>query len=107
MASRFLEHEPNPARKPCPFGFLVHEPLLAGPGQAIEARPAIVLRRAPFGGDPALFFKSLKSGVERTLLDLEDFVGELADPLRNRPAVERLERDGLQDQQVNGALNEI
>ena len=33
--------------------------------------------------------------------------GELPDPLRDRPAVQRLERDRLQDQQIDGALNEI
>jgi len=54
-----------------------------------------------------LFFQALQRRVQRSLLDLEDVIRELTDPLRDRPAVQRLERDGLEDQQIDGALNEI
>src|SRR6185436_12999707 len=97
----------NPARQPRPRGLFMRKALLAGFRQAVKPRPTIVFRRAPIGGDPTLFLETLQSGVERSLLDLKDFFRELPDPLRDRPAVQRLERDGLQDQQVDGALNEI
>ena len=80
---------------------------MPGLGKTIEARAPVVLGRAPLGGDPALPLEALQRGIERALLDLQDVVGELADPLRDRPAVQRLERDRLQDQQIDGALNEI
>jgi hypothetical protein len=54
-----------------------------------------------------LSFEPLQSGVQRSLLHLQDVVGELADALRDRPAVERLQRDRFHDQQIDGALDQV
>src|SRR5262245_52356422 len=105
--SGLLQHEADTARQAIPRRLFLFETLLAGLRQSIEARAAVVLGRAPVGGDPALAFEALQSGVERALLDLQDLVRQLADALRNRPAVQRLERDRFHDQQVDGALNEV
>src|SRR4029450_12333572 len=85
----------------------MHQALLTGLCQPIETRAPIVFGRAPVGGDPALPFQPLQRRVQRSLLDLEDVTGKLTDSLRDRPAVERFERDGLEDQEIDGALNEI
>src|SRR5215212_1344726 len=45
--------------------------------------------------------------VERPLLHLQHLARDLLDPLRDRPAMRRLEREGLQDQEIEGALHEI
>jgi hypothetical protein len=98
MTSRFLEHQADAARQALPCGFFVSQPLLSGLGQAIKTRAPIVFGRAPICRDPALPLQALQRRVQRPLLDLEDVVRELTDPLRDRPAVERLERDGLEDE---------
>ena len=98
MTSRLSQHESDPARQSRPRGFFMREPFLTGLRQSIKPRAPVVLGGAPVGGDPALLFEALQCGVERSLLDLKDVVGQLPDPLRDRPAVQRLERDGLQDQ---------
>ena len=54
-----------------------------------------------------MLFELVERGVERALADLQDVARHLPDALRDRPAVHRLERDDLQDQQVQRALHEI
>jgi hypothetical protein len=41
------------------------------------------------------------------LLNLKNFLGDLLNALGNRPAVLRLERDCLEDEQIESPLNEI
>ncbi len=57
--------------------------------------------------DPAVLFQPVQRRVERALVDLEDVLGKLADALRNAPAVHGFEGDGLQNQQVQRALDQI
>jgi hypothetical protein len=45
--------------------------------------------------------------IERSLLDAQQIVGNLLDALRDRPAVHRLGGDGLHDEQVKGALQDV
>ena len=49
----------------------------------------------------------MKGGIERSLADGEDVVGNLLDALSDGPAVLGLDRDGLQDEHVQRALQEI
>src|SRR5690349_6001782 len=90
-SSGLLQHQADAAREAGPRRFFLGEPFLAGLRQPIESRATVVLRGAPIGGDPALFLQTLQRRIERALLHLEDVIGELADPLRDRPAVHRLE----------------
>jgi len=51
--------------------------------------------------------ETLQRGVERALLDQEHVVRQLANPRGNRPAMERLERERLQDEEIKRALDEV
>ena len=49
----------------------------------------------------------MKCRIQRSLLDLENFVGDLSDPFRDPPAMLRLEVEGLENQQVQSALRKV
>ena len=49
----------------------------------------------------------MKRRVERALRDLQHVAAHLLDPLGDRPPVLRLERHGLENQQIERALNEV
>src|SRR6185295_14440189 len=63
-----------------------------------------VVRRAPARPDPAAPFEPVQCGVERALADVQRRGRDLVQPFGNRPAVLRLEGDGLEDEQVERAL---
>ena len=56
---------------------------------------------------PSLLLEAMERRVQRALADLQDFAADLLNALGDGPAVRRLERDGLEDQQVERALNEV
>src|SRR5215467_6383970 len=63
----------------------------------VIARAAIVLARAPLGADPPAAHHGLEGRVERTLIDVEDVLGDLAQLEGESPAVHGLlaqEREG-------------
>ncbi len=49
----------------------------------------------------------MQGRVERPLLHLQHLVRQLADAPGNRPAVERLDGERLENQQVEGSLDEV
>src|SRR5262245_10756934 len=75
--------------------------------ELIELGPPVVLRRFPLGGDPALVLELVERRIERPFAHLENFPRNLAEPDADSPAVQRLERENLQDQEVECALNQI
>ena len=97
----------TPADSRSHFDSSVLELLPAGLGQRVEAGAPVGLGRAPLGGDPALMLQAVQRRIERALLHAQQFVRDLLDALRDRPAVHRLERDRPQDQQVERALNQV
>jgi hypothetical protein len=52
-------------------------------------------------------FEPMQRGVQRALLNLQNVVGNLYDALGDGPPVHGLERDRLQNQQVERALDKI
>jgi hypothetical protein len=54
-----------------------------------------------------LAFEPVQGGVERALLHLQRFFGDLLDALGDRPTVFGLERNRLENQQIQRALDEI
>ena len=66
---RGLEHAANRGRKTVPLAGLAGELPAAGRGERVKARPAVVLRGAPFGRNPAALFEALERRVERAVLD--------------------------------------
>ncbi len=76
-------------------------------GEAIVAGAAAVFRFAPCAGDPALLLQAVQGGKERAGLDAEDAAGGLLDPAGDAEAVHGFEREGFQDQQGEGALQQV
>jgi len=61
----------------------------------------------PFGTYPTVLFEFVKRWIEVALADLQNFAGDLVNALRDGPSVHGLERDDFQDEQIQGALDEI
>src|SRR5689334_15072155 len=101
------EHAPDRGGEALPALRLLGELLPAGARQAVEARPPVVLRAAPLRPDPALLLEPVQGRVERPLVDGQHVLRELLDPLRDAPAVHRAGRERLQDQDVQGPLQQI
>src|SRR5918995_3574817 len=81
------------------------ELLHATRGDGVELRPAVVLRRAPGGRNPALLLQPQKRGVDGAFVEPEDLATYLLDPPGDAEPVHRSERmQGLQDHQVQRAL---
>ena len=51
--------------------------------------------------------EAMERGIQRALLDAQQFVGNLLDSLRDGPAMHRLEGERSHDQQVEGALQDV
>src|SRR4029077_17361126 len=76
-------------------------------GQLVVFRAAIVVRSPPASLNPSAALEAVKGGIQRTLLDLQDFAGYLMDSFGNRPAVVGAEGECSQDQEVQRALRKI
>ena len=75
--------------------------------ERVELGAAIVLARLPLRGDPALVLELVQRGVELSVAHLQDVTGYLLEALPDGPAVERLEGEDFENQQVQRALDEI
>jgi hypothetical protein len=84
------EHAHDRAGDTPPFAFLAPELAAAGRGQRVEARAAVVVRRAPFGVDPAARLQALQRRIERSVIDDEYVAGRLLNRTGNGLAVRRL-----------------
>jgi hypothetical protein len=87
-------------------GFLPHVGA-ALPGQPVELRVPPGVRELPLGGQQPLVLEPVQRGVERALRDLDDVAGNLLEALGDRVAVERPQRDDLEDKEIERALREI
>src|SRR5262249_41555533 len=86
-------------------GALLHLELLAAAArQRVVLGAAVVVGRAPLRVDEAPPLEGGEGRVERALLDLEHAARDLVEPLRDRPAVPRPERQGLEDEEVERPL---
>src|SRR5438105_3219151 len=80
---------------------------------AAEARERIKFRAAaefaglPFGRDPAFLLELVQRRVERSVADLQHVARDLLQALADGPAVEWLESENFQQQEVESALDEI
>ena len=90
-----------------PDGGLRAELFPALRGELVVLGFAIVLGKPPFGLEQSAFLHAVERGVERALLDLESLVGGLADPRRDGVAVARTPGEGLEDEEVERALEEV
>jgi len=76
-------------------------------GEFVELGLAAVVGGSPFGVEPAAFFEAMEGWIERALLDLEDLLGDLANAVGDAIAMDRAEGDDLEDEHVEGALEEV
>ena len=83
------------------------ELLAAGTREIIELGPAVVVRRAPLGADQPAAFQSMQRWIQRSLRDLQRGVRDLMQPLRDGPSMHGLQRERLQDEEVERPLGEI
>ena len=102
-----LDHQPDGGGQPVPALELALELLPALARQGIELRAPAKVGFFPVGGDPSLVLEAMESRVERTLLNREHLAGQFLNAFRDRPAVQRIARDGLEDEEVEGSLQEI
>src|SRR5262245_21887965 len=77
------------------------------PRDAVVARASIVLRHPPLALDVAAMLEALEGGVERALVDVEALAGELVDAEADPPAMHRIEREGLEDEEVDAAAKGV
>src|SRR5262249_8923282 len=75
--------------------------------QRIHLRGASELGVLPLRRDPSLILETVQRGIERSLAHREHVVREQLDALRDRPSVQRLTRERLQDQEIERALQKV
>src|SRR4029077_15884164 len=78
-----------------------------GSGERVKAGAAIVLRLTPRAFDPAAALKTIDGGVEGTLQEFEALAGDLLDAQQDAVAMQRTERDRLEDEHLECALREF
>ena len=101
------DDEANRAGEPIPALELTCELLSAGSRQRVDLRFTAGVGGGPRGLQPALLLQPVQRRVQRALRDLQHVAADLANALRDAPAVHRLERERLEDEQIQRALNEI
>src|SRR5438309_1747512 len=74
--------------------------------QAIESRPALVLGFAPLALDEPLVLEAIQRGIQRALLNFEALAGALLDAQQDTVAMQRSERDRLENQHVERTLEQ-
>jgi len=90
-----------------PAGTLCEQMLFAGVGEAVDADALFVLGKLPVGGDHFLTLETVQGGIEGAGVDLEDVVGVGFDGLADAVAVAGAPAEGLQDQEVESALEQL
>ena len=89
-----------------PFGGFDRELLSAGRGELVELCFAVVVRGAPGGVEPAFLFHAMEGGEEGAGLDDEGAGGDLGDAVGDAEAVQRLEAERFENEDVERALEE-
>src|ERR1051325_2294740 len=106
-SSGVIDDQRDRCRQALPLrGFLL-ESATAFTRQRVVLGATVVLAVSPLRFDPSLLLQLVQRGIERALTHLQNVVRHLADPLRQCPAVHRLERDDLENQKIQRALYEV
>src|SRR5215471_14604705 len=104
---RRLDEETNGRRQPLPGLQLALELLPALTRQRVELRVAPEIGRFPLGANPALLLQPVERRVQRPLPHRQGVAGQDLNALRDSPPVQRLARDGLEDQEIERALEQV
>jgi hypothetical protein len=77
------------------------------PRQPVELRLAATLGHLPFGREDLAILQPVQRRIERPLRHLDDIARDLLEPLRDRVAVQRTQREDFQNQEVERALGKV
>src|SRR5687768_12460791 len=101
------EDETDRADEAVPGGELLSQRPPSGGGEPVVLGAAAVLGGAPLRVDPAALLEPDEGGVDGTLAYLERVLRELLDAVSETPSVHRRERERLENEQVEGALQDL
>src|SRR3981189_697474 len=107
LTRRLVENAGDDSGHVGPFGGLGLELTRTGSGERVKAGAAIVLRNTPLAFDPAPALKTIDGNVEGTLQDFEALAGDLLDAQQDAVAMQRTDRDRLEDEHLECALWEF
>jgi hypothetical protein len=79
----------------------------AGFGKRVELGAAVVLGLAPICFYPCLMLEAVERGIEGALVDTKDVIRELTHAIGYCEAVHGSESQHLEDEEVEGALQEF
>ncbi len=102
-----LKYVPHGSGKAVPVRFLARQLLAALGRQFVKLSLPAVVGLAPLRCEPPSFFQAMQRRVQRALLHLQHFLGDLPDSLRNPVAVYRSELNNFQDQHIQRALQQV
>src|SRR5262245_63318084 len=83
------------------------EPPAAGRGQPVVLGTPVVLGDPPLGGEQALMLEAMERRIQRVLFDPERPTRDLLDALQHAVAVLGVQREGLENQQIERAGEEF
>src|SRR4249920_2838863 len=106
-ASWRVEQQGHGSGECAPRAGLRLELLATAARQRIELGFPVVLRGAPLGLDRALALEAMQRRIERSLLHAQRILRDLLDAIGDGPAVLRLERERLEDQEIERSLRQI
>src|SRR5689334_14106734 len=107
MSALGVEEAGDGGRAPAPIGCLELELLSSGAGELVELGSPRLLGLPPFGVDEALSLEALQRDEQRPGVHLEHAARDLFDAARDPEPVQRLQAEGLEDEQVERALDDI
>src|SRR6185436_5862638 len=96
-----LDDQADGLGEPLPLVELTGELAAPSGGDRVIAGAAVVLGRPPGAVDVTAVLEPLERRVERSLIDVEAPLGHLLDPGADAPAVHGLERQRLEDEEVD------
>ena len=73
----------------------------------IELGTPVILALFPFCANPALLLELVQGRVERSVANLQYIARNLCQAQADRPAVQRLERQNFQDQEIESPLDKV
>ena len=94
-------HNPNPA------GLFGGQLLFARYGQTVDLGALLILGNFPLRGDPSLPFQAVQRRIERSGIDPQNLAGIGPDRLTDAVTMPRTPLQGLQNEQIERALQEL
>jgi len=101
-----IQNQTYGSRQSAPLAGLLQQLLAPLLRKRIKARFAMVLAYAPLGANPVLLFQPLQGYIQRSMFDKKDIFRLGLDGSRNTLPMAGTEDEALEDQQVQGSLQQ-